>query len=104
MQVRGRHRGLPYALDKAILLPSEGLHRKEEDDAIRRRRASTYNTTGDSAAAKALSDMQKRKSEAGEKLEKPSLRQRAAKSKWPRLLANVFSTGPTNRILGASKA
>lgn len=36
MMIRGRHRGLPYALDKAIMLPSEGLHRKEEEDAMRR--------------------------------------------------------------------
>ena len=33
MQVRGRHRGLPYALDRAILLPSESLHRKEAQEA-----------------------------------------------------------------------
>ena len=36
MQIRGRHRGLPYALDKAILLPSEGLQKKEEQDAAQR--------------------------------------------------------------------
>lgn len=36
MQVRGRHRGLPYQLDRAILLPSESLHRKEAEDASRR--------------------------------------------------------------------
>ena len=36
MMIRGRHRGLPYALDRAILLPSEKLHRKEsEDPALR---------------------------------------------------------------------
>lgn len=39
MQLRGRHRGLPYELDRAILLPSESLHLKEEEDArIRLRR------------------------------------------------------------------
>lgn len=38
MQLRGRHRGLPYALDRAILLPSESLHKKEDEDAIRRAR------------------------------------------------------------------
>jgi hypothetical protein len=39
MQIRGRHRGLPYALDRAILLPSEGLKKKEEEhDAWRRAR------------------------------------------------------------------
>ncbi|KAL9598299.1 MAG: hypothetical protein Q9219_004600 [cf. Caloplaca sp. 3 TL-2023] len=36
MQIRGRHRGLPYELDRAILLPSESLHRKEDADAARR--------------------------------------------------------------------
>jgi hypothetical protein len=38
MQIRGRHRGLPYALDRAILLPSEHLHQKENEDATRRAR------------------------------------------------------------------
>jgi hypothetical protein len=38
MQIRGRHRGLPYALDRAILLPSESLHKKEDEDATRRAR------------------------------------------------------------------
>lgn len=38
MQIRGRHRGLPYALDRAILLPSESLHKKEDADATRRAR------------------------------------------------------------------
>lgn len=36
MMVRGRHRGLPYDLDRAILLPSESLHQKEDADAARR--------------------------------------------------------------------
>ncbi|KAF2153961.1 potassium transport protein TRK1/TRK2 [Myriangium duriaei CBS 260.36] len=36
MMIRGRHRGLPYALDRAILLPSENLHRKETEDATLR--------------------------------------------------------------------
>jgi potassium uptake Trk family protein len=41
MQIRGRHRGLPYALDRAILLPSETLHKKEDEDAARRARRSS---------------------------------------------------------------
>ncbi|KAL9098367.1 MAG: hypothetical protein Q9163_005961 [Psora crenata] len=36
MQIRGRHRGLPYELDRAILLPSDQLHRNEDVDAGRR--------------------------------------------------------------------
>ncbi|KAF2864571.1 hypothetical protein K470DRAFT_203962, partial [Piedraia hortae CBS 480.64] len=30
IMIRGRHRGLPYALDRAILLPSENLHKADE--------------------------------------------------------------------------
>lgn len=33
MMLRGRHRGLPYGLDRAILLPSESLNAKEAADA-----------------------------------------------------------------------
>jgi hypothetical protein len=44
MQIRGRHRGLPYALDRAILLPSESLHRKEDEDATRRARRGSMAT------------------------------------------------------------
>lgn len=36
MQIRGRHRGLPYELDRAVLLPSETLHKNEDADASRR--------------------------------------------------------------------
>lgn len=44
MQIRGRHRGLPYELDRAILLPSESLQQKEAKEGnrivMRRRRSS----------------------------------------------------------------
>ncbi|KAL9071025.1 MAG: hypothetical protein Q9161_004525 [Pseudevernia consocians] len=36
MQIRGRHRGLPYELDRAVLLPSDSLHQKEDEDAAKR--------------------------------------------------------------------
>ncbi|KAF3927740.1 hypothetical protein ABW21_db0207328 [Orbilia brochopaga] len=36
MMIRGRHRGLPYELDRAILLPSESLQQKEEEDVTLR--------------------------------------------------------------------
>lgn len=57
MMLRGRHRGLPYALDRAILLPSENLHKKEAEEAsrrsLRRPSFSVANTTGrDSADAR----------------------------------------------------
>ena len=33
VMIRGRHRGLPVAIDKAIMLPSDKLMRAEEEDA-----------------------------------------------------------------------
>ncbi|QSZ32755.1 hypothetical protein DSL72_002334 [Monilinia vaccinii-corymbosi] len=44
MQVRGRHRGLPYELDRAILLPSEHLAEKEAQDAARAHRRNSNAT------------------------------------------------------------
>ncbi|KAK2748555.1 low affinity potassium transporter [Myotisia sp. PD_48] len=38
MQLRGRHRGMPYRVDRAIMLPSEALHKKELEDASKRLR------------------------------------------------------------------
>lgn len=48
MQIRGRHRGLPYELDRAILLPSESMHEKEDADAAARlrRRSSVITAHG----------------------------------------------------------
>lgn len=34
--IRGRHRGLPVAIDKAVLLPDETLAWAEEEDAQKR--------------------------------------------------------------------
>jgi hypothetical protein len=45
MQIRGRHRGLPYELDRAILLPSESLQQREMEDATARHRRSSFGTT-----------------------------------------------------------
>lgn len=36
MQIRGRHRGLPYDLDRAVLLPSEKRQREEAEAASQR--------------------------------------------------------------------
>ncbi|CAG9937668.1 unnamed protein product [Clonostachys rosea f. rosea IK726] len=33
MEIRGRHRGLPYGLDRAVILPSESRLRKTEEDS-----------------------------------------------------------------------
>jgi len=60
MQLRGRHRGLPYELDRAILLPSESLHEKENNDQTVRRRNSSFQsadmgTSGEAAGSGARS-------------------------------------------------
>ncbi|KAF3770475.1 hypothetical protein M406DRAFT_247336 [Cryphonectria parasitica EP155] len=34
MQIRGRHRGLPYGLDRAVLLPSESRYLKEAEEPV----------------------------------------------------------------------
>lgn len=45
VMIRGRHRGLPVAIDKAIMLPSDKLIRAEEEDAqIRMERTETFRT------------------------------------------------------------
>jgi Trk-type K+ transport system membrane component len=34
VMIRGRHRALPVAIDKAIMLPSDKLSKAEEEDAL----------------------------------------------------------------------
>ena len=46
MQIRGRHRGLPYKLDRAVLLPSDALRRREAADSERLMRRRTSNLSG----------------------------------------------------------
>ena len=46
MQIRGRHRGLPYSLDRAVLLPSDALNKREAADSDRRMRRRASNLSG----------------------------------------------------------
>jgi len=55
MQIRGRHRGLPYELDRAILLPSESLHKKEDQDAVQRMQRRNSNLSALEAGGQGLS-------------------------------------------------
>jgi potassium uptake Trk family protein len=55
MQVRGRHRGLPYALDRAVLLPSDALNRHEAEEGERRMRRRTSNLSGGGSFAQSQS-------------------------------------------------
>ncbi|BFZ54597.1 low affinity potassium transporter [Savitreella phatthalungensis] len=42
LEIRGRHRGLPLKLDRAVLLPSDRLIHTEEEDHTLRRSATTH--------------------------------------------------------------
>lgn len=62
MQVRGRHRGLPYALDRAVLLPSDALnrHEAEQDERRLQRRASNLSGGGSFAQSRSFAPTQSR--------------------------------------------
>ncbi|KAJ5321853.1 hypothetical protein MYU51_015645 [Penicillium brevicompactum] len=55
MQVRGRHRGLPYALDRAVLLPSDALNRHEAEQDERRLQRRASNLSGGESFARSRS-------------------------------------------------
>ena len=83
MQIRGRHRGLPYELDRAILLPSESLQQREAEEAARRRRSSFATTSGAGEDLRAVpSNVSGREKEAGVA---------TGAQRKPRSRSNVFS-------------
>ncbi|CBY00258.1 similar to potassium ion transporter [Plenodomus lingam JN3] len=95
MQIRGRHRGLPYALDRAILLPSESLHAKENEDATRRaRRLSTmdFGAPLDPALSRQGTGLSRRSSVEGE-----GRSERFAPRRLRRILSGAFTAGPAIR-------
>ncbi len=47
VMIRGRHRGLPVALDRAVRLPGESLHQEEEEDHRIRRSMTSRRTSID---------------------------------------------------------
>jgi Trk-type K+ transport system membrane component len=55
MMIRGRHRGLPYGLDRAILLPSESLNAKEAADAEARMARQHSHASGATGGPRAAS-------------------------------------------------
>ncbi|TPX07247.1 uncharacterized protein E0L32_010841 [Thyridium curvatum] len=50
VMLRGRHRGLPVALDRAVRLPGEELHREEEEDHRIRRSMTSRRVSVDTTA------------------------------------------------------
>ncbi|KAI0406720.1 cation transport protein-domain-containing protein [Xylaria palmicola] len=69
MMIRGRHRGLPYGLDRAVLLPSENLNRKEAEDAELRlqRRLSALSAPVPPGVDRRASTMQRGRSRSGDR-------------------------------------
>ncbi|KAF2649762.1 potassium transport protein TRK1/TRK2 [Lophiostoma macrostomum CBS 122681] len=100
MQLRGRHRGLPYALDRAILLPSESLHRKEDEDALRRARRGSFAEAGvDGVGGVGVglvrqgTGLSRRSSSTT--LERTGSRKGARQGGLSRLLSGALSAGPS---------
>lgn len=94
MQIRGRHRGLPYALDRAILLPSESLHQKENEDATRRaRRGSAMDVSTMDGISRQGTGLSRRSSMSGEAGRASASRPQQLK----RILSGAFTAGPVIR-------
>lgn len=104
MQIRGRHRGLPYALDRAILLPSESLHQKENEDATRRARrgsAAVIDAGPEGLIRENLTrtgtGLSRRSSMSGEQ-GRPTAADRFKPQQLKRILSGAFSAGPSAPI------
>jgi potassium uptake Trk family protein len=95
MQIRGRHRGLPYALDRAILLPSETLHQKENEEATRRARRSSnavdmgFTLSGD-RITRTGTMLSRRSTASGDRVV-----QESRPEQLKRILSGAFTAGPT---------
>ena len=75
MMIRGRHRGLPYELDRAILLPSESLHKKEDQDAAKRmpRRSSHASMAGALTSSTTEQRNEQRREQDGGQMREPGI-------------------------------
>ncbi|OCK77309.1 potassium transport protein TRK1/TRK2 [Lepidopterella palustris CBS 459.81] len=92
MMIRGRHRGLPYALDRAILLPSESLHKSEDEDAVRRARRGSR-ASGEAPDRETL--MRSNTARRGSTATREDVRGRDREPGLGRLLSGALSAGPT---------
>jgi hypothetical protein len=96
MQIRGRHRGLPYALDRAILLPSESLHQKENEDATRRmlarRNSAAVFEAGNDGLMRMGTGLSGRSSMSSQH---PTVADRFRPKQIKRIISGAFSAGPT---------
>jgi hypothetical protein len=93
MQIRGRHRGLPYELDRAILLPSEHLQENEAHDhaAARARRRSSLATTANGPVSSGAAKTNRRKNTSRSR--SPESRNREPNAQ--NFLGTLLHPGPT---------
>lgn len=97
MQIRGRHRGLPYALDRAVLLPSESLHQKENEEATRRARRGSNAIDANShmdGISRTGTGLSRRSSMSGEQ-GRPSAADRFKPRQLRRILSSAISASPS---------
>jgi Trk-type K+ transport system membrane component len=112
MQIRGRHRGLPYALDRAILLPSESLHQKENEDATRRARrgsnafemSMSTDVTGTNGVGIGNGLMRQGTGRSATTSERRGSAERSKPAQLKRILSGAFSAGPTTSWMGEKRA
>ncbi|KAF2673791.1 hypothetical protein BT63DRAFT_369026 [Microthyrium microscopicum] len=83
MMIRGRHRGLPYALDRAILLPGEGL----QSDKARRASEAAAQERVQAAAREAA-----RKPDDDER--RGRARSRSSVGRFTNIISGALSAGP----------
>lgn len=95
MQIRGRHRGLPYALDRAVLLPSDALNKSETADAERRMRRRTSNLSGAESMRRSHSRTVSQSHDAGLST---GLQAFDWQTQKPANGDNVFNRSTTNRL------
>lgn len=96
MMIRGRHRGLPYALDKAILLPNEALHKKEPGGSERRaqrRRSSVIDREKAGVLTQAADTSTSDRGEGSDTSPAPKARGLALK----KVVSGALSAGPVRR-------
>lgn len=95
MQVRGRHRGLPYALDKAVLLPSESLQDKEHADTNLRQKPSRVSKSTTAAPDDDKEGLAPTDSGGGERGSVGEGMMKEERYSLGRLLSNALGAGPS---------
>ncbi|KAH0301291.1 potassium transport protein TRK1/TRK2, partial [Aureobasidium melanogenum] len=98
MMVRGRHRGLPYALDRAILLPSENLNKNEAEGATTARSSADEARPYSRASSNRDSNVPPEASGASLDFSPTGLRQMRRGSQVSTRSAGTRSQAPTRRM------